>query len=216
MKRYGLPALLLALLSTGAMASDWETDLSFNLGLTAGLEDDKINGGSVYREKTGQYLGDTHTRAGGLYYTGLGLQFANADWGVLANAAYHFDAAWGRLSDDDGAEFRRFTYDLLPYYRIDRTFRVGAGATYHASPKSSISDDGVKASAKYDDALGVTVFAGYQLPESRSWVELRYTDIDYEAETTGMNDLDGAHFGLILHWIPDMSTASEMYRESMH
>lgn len=216
MKGYALPALLLALLSTGAMASDWQTDVSFNLGLTAGLDDDEILGGQVYDDKTGKYLGDTDVRAGGLYYTGLGVQFANADWGVLANAAYHFDAAWGRLSDDDGAEFRRFAYDLLPYYRIDRAFRIGAGVTYHASPKASIHVNDTKTNIKFDDALGVTVFAGYQLPESRSWVELRYTDIDYEVETSGFEDKDGAHFGLILHWIPDMSTASEMYRESMH
>ena len=216
MKGCALPALLLALLSSGAMASDWEADVSFNLGLTAGLEDDVAYDATIYDGETEEYMGHSKVRAGGLYYTGFGLQLANVDWGVLANAAYHFTGTSSNTVDDERALFRRFAYDLLPYYRIDRAFRVGAGVTYHASPKTTVSLTEGKVHDKYDDALGLTVFAGYQLPESRSWVELRYTDIDYEAETSGANDLDGAHFGLILHWIPDMSSASEMYREAMH
>lgn len=212
MKVLALPTLLLALLSSGVMASDWEVDMSVNLGLTAGFDDDVIHRAEIYDANTNEFLGNSKVRAGGLYYTGLGLQVGTDNWGVLTNAAYHFTGTSSNTVNNQRATFRRFSYDLLPYYRINNSFRVGAGATYHASPRSTLSLSQGKQHSKYDDAVGVTVFGGYQLPHSKSWVELRYTDINYDAKASGDNDVDGAHFGLIIHWIPNLSTPS--YRQS--
>lgn len=191
--------IIAALLCTApCWANDWETDGSINLGLTAGTSDETLVDG---RYTTGE---QAKIRAGGLYYAGFGVDSGNDDFGVIGNLAYHFDGTSGNTVDDERFVFRRWSFELLPYLTVSKSFRVGAGATYHFNTESFIQLTEGKSYADFDNSLGATLFGGYNLPESKSWIELRYTYMRYDRSDVAAEEVDGSHFGLILHWVPSI------------
>lgn len=184
------------LCASSCWADGWETDGSINLGLTAGTSDETlVDAGYTTGEQA-------KIRAGGLYYAGFGLDSGNDDFGVLANLAYHFDGTSGNTVDDERAVFRRWSLDLLPYMTMGKSFRVGAGVTYHFNTEAFLQLTEGKSYTDFDNSLGATLFGGYNFPESKSWIELRYTYMRYEYSDLDVDDIDGSHFGLILHWVP--------------
>ncbi|MBQ1782873.1 MAG: outer membrane beta-barrel protein [Gammaproteobacteria bacterium] len=179
-------------------ADGWETDGSINLGLTAGTSDKTLVDG---RYTTGD---QAKIRAGGLYYAGLGVDSGNDDFGVLMNLAYHFDGTSGHTIDDERFVFRRWAFDLLPYLTVGKSFRIGAGATYHFNTEAFVQLTEGKSYADFDNSLGATLFGGYNFPESKSWIELRYTYMHYDYSDFDEEEINGSHFGLILHWVPSI------------
>ncbi len=187
------------LCASSCWAAGWETDGSINVGLTAGTSDETLING--YYVNTGE---QAKIRAGGLYYAGFGVDSGNGDFGVLANLAYHFDGTSANTIDDERAVFRRWSLDLLPYMTMGKSFRVGAGATYHFNPEAFLQVTEGKFYTDFDNSLGATLFGGYNFPESKSWIELRYTYMTYAYSDVDADDIDGSHFGLILHWVPSI------------
>jgi len=178
--------------------ADWHNDLSMNLGLTGAAGADTV--AKAYFSNIDQ---TSTVRAGGFYYARIGLDSGNEDWGVLLNSAYHFDGTTSQEKDKNRWVFSRVAFDLLPYIRVGEMFRVGLGVTYHLNPTVTLKYSDVTQRNHFDDAWGATVFGGVQLPDSKTWLELRYTQISYDGSDLGTSDLDGQHFGLILHWVPD-------------
>lgn len=195
MRKFLLPSLLF--LAASSSAADWGIDYSINAGVTGGAGSDTAF--TFYEVNSGT---TSKVRAGGLYYFGLGMDFASEDFGLLVNGAYHFDGTGSNTVDDERAVIRRFSWDLLPYWQINRSVRVGAGATAHVSPSMMVYDEGEKHDVDFKNTVGPTVFVGYNFPESETWIEFRYTDMSYEFEDYEVPDLDAQHFGLILHWVP--------------
>lgn len=189
----------LFLFAAASSAADWEIDYSINAGVTGGAGSDTAF--TFYEVNSGT---TTKVRAGGLYYVGLGMDVGSDDFGVLVNGAYHFDGTNSSTVDDERAVIRRFSWDLLPYWQVSRSFRVGAGITAHVSPNMMVYDEGEKHDVDFENAFGPTVFVGYNLPESKTWLEFRYTDLSYEFKDYQLSDLDAQHFGLILHWVPSI------------
>ncbi len=153
------------------------------------------------------YTDGTHAtiKGGSMYYFGMGLDFPITDnIHILTNGAYQLDCENG--DNNTGAAFGRWAWEISPYYQAS-SWKFGAGAIYHTAPKIRFDpSDGVSFDARFDPALGATAFVGYQIPNSQSWVELRYSYIEYKVTSIGGIDIangekyDGSHVGLLFHW----------------
>ncbi|MGD2074805.1 MAG: hypothetical protein PVG38_07790 [Gammaproteobacteria bacterium] len=118
---------------------------------------------------------------------------------VQSSIGYHFD----EISSDDGdIRFDRYPLELIPFYNF-RKHRIGAGISYHLSPKLDLKELGGP-KVKFDNALGWLVeydykFSGWK--QSGFVVGMRYMWIDYEVDKVDGTrvsgaDIDGNHFGV--------------------
>jgi len=188
----------------------FDGDFLINLGLTYG--GDKVAYGEYVNPETGTKVDDATLYGGALYYLGLGFDWPITDnIRLLTNAGYHLDTESGSKSssgNNTGMSFTRFSLEAIPYFQVSESFKLGAGVVYHSSNKIvAKSLDNTSLWIKFDDTLGFTTFVGHQLKGSRTWFELRYTYLEYQAvedsETAGKYigpKFDGSHVGLMLHW----------------
>ena len=102
---------------------------------------------------------------------------------------------------DGSATFSRTTLEILPFYQITETARVGLGLIHVMSPSYSDPYD----SMTFDDTTGFLVEVDWRTQGS-SWWGIRFANIDYTVATFNGIDvsssavpLDGNYFGVIFH-----------------
>jgi hypothetical protein len=83
----------------------------------------------------------------------------------------------------------RVVLKLTGTYELPNGFWVDAGPVWHVSTK--LKGDGYVADIPFDDALGVTIGAGWR------YVGLSYTNIKYKSPQT-VTDVDGSNIGVTL------------------
>ena len=119
-------------------------------------------------------------KAGGLIhlYGGIMLEKPQSPFMMKFALGWHFDQVSAR---NGSATFDRYPLDIIPYFRTDK-IRVGAGLTYHLSPKYDASDF-AGGTYNFKDAAGLALELGINLGVmDRHWIEIRYVSIDYELD----------------------------------
>jgi Outer membrane protein beta-barrel domain len=119
--------------------------------------------------------------AGGLVHLGLGIvwQPALSPMSVQATIGWHGDT----ISADNGdLRFTRVPIELLGYIHPAPHWRFGGGVRWVTSPELKADVDGFDDSVRFKDTTGAVVEAGYRIG-GRTWLNLRYTVEDYEAES---------------------------------
>ncbi len=161
-------------------------------------------GGEKLAEVEGEYDGDRYNqdlRGGDLMTVAAGMvvYLPQPEWSVQTTISYFFD----EVSADNGdIRFDRYPLELIPFYNFGK-HRIGAGLSYHLSPKLELKEiDGPKVT--FDDALGWLVeydfsFSGW---ENRGFVlGVRYLWINYEVDEidgspASGDNVDGNHVGV--------------------
>ena len=77
-------------------------------------------------------------------------------------------------ADNANIRFTRFPITLMPFYKINDAFRLGAGITTHQGIK--LKGDGFVNDVEFDGAIGPRFEFGYK------WLALTYTVINYTAQ----------------------------------
>jgi hypothetical protein len=161
-------------------------------------------GGEKLAEVEVEYDGDTDDqdlRGGDLITvaTGMVVYLPRPEWSIQTTIGYHFD----EVSADNGEiRFDRYPLELIPFYNF-RKHRIGAGLSYHLSPKLNLKEIGGP-KVKFDDALGWLVEYDYSFSgwENGGFVlGMRYLWINYDigkvngTPASGGN-VDGNHVGV--------------------
>lgn len=179
--------VLLFVFSTSLHAEE-----GFKLVLSAGL-----TGGG---EKLISTTSGSSLTSGGLILLSAGsvYSFADSDFQIQGAFGYHFDEL---TATDGSATFSRTTLEILPFYQITETARVGLGLIHVMSPSYSDPYD----SMTFDDTTGFLVEVDWRTQGS-SWWGIRFANIDYTVATFNGIDvsssavpLDGNYFGVIFH-----------------
>jgi outer membrane protein W len=147
-------------------------------------------------------------KAGSGLALGGGLNYQiNSDWSVQSNLAYFFDSD---NADNADIAITRLTLDVIPYYQINDDFKVGTGITYHLNPEFEYDfTNDANYNINFDNALGLVASVGYELQSINSWLEIRYTALDYEASKVKVANfsmdaqgekVDANHFALNFHY----------------
>ena len=183
-----LTGLFLLFISSASIASD-QTDADFFV--SAGL----TTGGDTFAETT---MG-LKLKAGGLIYLSLGSRFnVSQNISLQGSFGYHFDA----LDTENGsADFNRFFIEILPFYNLSETFRIGAGVTYLISPEYTDSWDNIA----FADTAGPILELNWRGASEKIWWGLRYSDIEFETETLNGYTappvkFSGSYIGLLAHF----------------
>ncbi|VAW59703.1 hypothetical protein MNBD_GAMMA08-809 [hydrothermal vent metagenome] len=182
--------LLVLLLFASSAHAESGLDFVLSGGLTSGGDTlaSTTTGGSL--KSGGLFL----ISAGGLY------SFEDSNFQLQATLGYHFD----ELSADNGsADFKRTTFELIPYYKITESMRLGLGYTYITSINYSDPLDTIN----FKDANGFIAEINWRMG-SKSWWGFRYADIEYIADSiNGFNigqfgiPFDGSYAGLMFHGV---------------
>ena len=161
-------------------------------------------GGEKLAEAQVEYDGhtiDEDLRGGDLITVAAGFvtYLPQREWSFQTTIGYHLD----EVSADNGdIRFERYPLEFIPFYNSGN-YRVGAGLSYHLSPKLNLRDIGGPKVA-FDNALGWLVEYDYSFVGWRKaglLVGVRYLWIDYKIDkingtpASGEN-IDGSHFGV--------------------
>lgn len=161
-------------------------------------------GGEKLAETKVEYDGNTideDLRGGDLitFAAGLVTYLPRREWSFQTTIGYHLD----EVSADNGdIRFERYPLEFIPFYNSGN-HRVGAGLSYHLSPKLNLKDIGGPKVA-FDNALGWLVEYDYSFvgwSKSGLLVGVRYLWIDYEIDkingtpASGEN-INGNHVGV--------------------
>ena len=158
-------------------------------------------GFGVVLEAAGEYGGDNLVK---VFYRDGYTQDIRAGEGVTLSAGVHYlipnvpldiSATAGykfiRTSDyhtDLGVN--RVVLKLTGTYELPRHFWIDAGPVWHTAVK--LNGDGYVPDIDFDDAVGVTVGAGWR------WVGISYTNIHYTSGLTG--NIDASNAGVTFTW----------------
>jgi hypothetical protein len=178
--------LLAAVAAPRSDAQGWSRD-SGHLGLVL--------------EAAGEFGGDNLVK---VFYTDGGSQDIRAGQGVRLSIGAHyqpvsfpidFAATVGykfvRTADyhtDLGVD--RVVFQFTGTYALPSHFWVDAGPVWHTGVK--LNGDGYIPDIKFDDAVGVTVGAGWR------WIGVSYTNIRYTSPLTG--GVDASNGGVTFTW----------------
>ncbi len=140
-------------------------------------------------------------KAGELLYLGAGYDFSlNRDDSLRLRAMLGYKFVTVNASNGD-IKFNRLPLDLTLIKRFG-AFALGAGLSYHLSPKYDGTVNGTTTRINFDDALGGTLQASYYFAQ-RMELGLRLTSIDYKSNSsfhlpdgTVVNKLSGNSAGL--------------------
>ena len=159
------------------------------------------SGFGVVLEAAGEYGGDNLVK---VFYRNGDTQDIRAGEGVTLSAGVHYripnvpldiSATAGykfvRTSDyhtDLGVN--RVVLKLTGTYELPRRFWIDAGPVWHTAVK--LNGDGYVPDINFDDAVGVTVGAGWR------WLGISYTNIHYTSGLTG--DIDASNVGVTFTW----------------
>lgn len=100
-------------------------------------------------------------------------------------------------------DWYRFPVEILSFYRnTEKDFRIGGGLTYQFGNELKGSKDASNASMKFDNATGFVLEGDYFFGgQEKNWVVgLRYTAINYQAQTAGASSVSGNSFGMNLNY----------------
>lgn len=152
----------------------------------------------VHVEYTDGDTADIKTNQG--FRFGAGTVYVNeaGNFETELSVSYKVDRANG---SNGHVAMSRFPVDWLAFYRAKQV-RIGAGLTYHLSPKLTGSGVAENIEAKFKNALGLIVQADFigtkKSQQSGPFLGFRYTFLTYkEKETNTPIDADGPgiHFG---------------------
>lgn len=122
---------------------------------------------------------------------------------VMVTGSFETQATVGYKFGGPTAKNGSITFDVVPvelmeFYRTSN-LRMGAGFTYHNSPKLVIDIPGTSATYKFDNALGAVAQIGWAPEKSSFSIDLRYTVIKYkQSNIANPVDISGNAVGLYL------------------
>ena len=120
-------------------------------------------------------------RAGGLVHLAAGVvwQSPQLPLSVQATVGWHADAISARNGD---VTFYRWPIEVLGYWHGVPNWRLGAGARFVNGAKLESDVNGFTDTVTFKDTTGFVIEAGCRLG-LRGWINLRYIDESYEAES---------------------------------
>lgn len=169
-------ALAGAVLPAAAQPFGAPPERNFYFGLMGG-----ITGGGDKLAEVRYSNGDRESvRAGGLAHIAAGVvwQPVLAPLSVQATIGWHVD---GITADNGDITFGRVPIEVLGYFTGVPNWRFGAGARFVRNAELEADVDGFVDTVTYKDATGLVLEAGYRIAP-RGWLNLRYTDEQYEPE----------------------------------
>jgi hypothetical protein len=169
-------ALAGAALPAAAQPFGAPAERNFYFGLMGG-----ITGGGDKLAEVRYSNGDRESvRAGGLAHIAAGVvwQPVLAPLSVQATIGWHVD---GITADNGDITFSRVPIEVLGYFTGVPNWRFGAGARFVRNAELEADVDGFVDTVTYKDATGLVLEAGYRIAP-RGWLNLRYTDEQYEPE----------------------------------
>lgn len=133
---------------------------------------------------------------GGIIQLSGGLDYqVTPQFSFQASIGYHIDRAPARNGD---MRFQRFPMELLAYYHVAPSWRIGGGARYASSAKFSSSGAADIGDFDYKSSVGGVVEAEYLM--TRHWgFKLRYVAEKFE-EKVSKEKTDGNHVGLFANY----------------
>lgn len=90
-------------------------------------------------------------------------------------------------------KFQCFPVELIGYYHLRPSWRVGGGVRYATSPKLSSGGVAFSLDAKFDDSTSAVVEAEY-FSSPNVGFKLRYVNEKYKSR--GFEDVDSSHVGI--------------------
>jgi len=120
-------------------------------------------------------------RAGGLAHLAAGVvwQPTQTPVSLQATIGWHADSINARNGD---VKFTRLPFEVLGYWHGAPNLRLGGGARFVRDARLESDVGGFTDTVKFKDSTGYVLEAGLRLGP-RGWVNLRYTDEEYEAES---------------------------------
>ena len=183
--------------------SENDFHVAVGLGLTAG-------GDSLARAEYTN--GDTaKIYGGGLIQLGAGVYYhkPSVPLSVLLTINYHVDQASAR---NGNMQFDRWPLELIGYYHINDSWRIGAGLRHVMSPSLKVDID-YQPSTKvdYEDTNSpvAEVAWGKSWGRKNYWVALRYVHENLKVKRVSIGDQpvepalqteDGSHFGVFIRY----------------
>jgi hypothetical protein len=135
-------------------------------------------------------------RAGGMIAMYGGIDYRVTDeFSFQATVGYHVDNTTARNAD---ARFDRFPLEVLAYYHVSPTWRVGGGARYVSNPKLKTSGALNIGNFSFDNTIGGVLEAEY-LMGSNVGIKLRYVHETYESKQI-VEKIDGSHVGILANF----------------
>jgi hypothetical protein len=139
-----------------------------------------------------------------VFYTNGTTQNIKAGQGVTLSAGAHYQPAASLFDFTATVGYKfvrtaasnanlgidRVVVKLTGSYTLPNNFWLAAGPVWHVGTK--FKGDGYVPDVDFDDALGVTVGAGWR------WVGISCTSIRYRSSLTG--GVDGSNFGVTFAW----------------
>ena len=132
--------------------------------------------------------------SGLLLHTGLDYRL-NEAISLQGTLGYHFDTTMA--ASNGSATFSRIPLDLLAYYHVSDSFRVGGGPRTVFSPKIKTSGVASGNDVSFDNTIGL-VIEGEYMPLRMLGVKLRYVSEKYKPSGSSYS-FDGSHFGVLLN-----------------
>lgn len=134
-------------------------------------------------------------KANGGAFFGGGISVINdaKDIEAEVSLSYKTDTIAAKNGD---VKWTRFPVDALVFYRVPH-FRVGAGLTYHLSPKLTGSGAAGSFDISVENAMGMLLQADYGFSD-KMFLGLRYTGIEYKpTNCAGCTPAKGNGVGLV-------------------
>ena len=159
------------------------------------------SGFGLVLEAAGEFGGDNLVK---VFYTNGSTQDIRAGQGATLSAGVHYQVPGAPvdIAATVGYKFvrtaayntdlgiNRVVLKLTGTYELPRYFWVDAGPVWHTAVK--LNGDGYVPDVNFDDAIGVTVGAGWR------WFGISYTSIRYTSGLTG--GVDASNVGVTATW----------------
>jgi opacity protein-like surface antigen len=135
-------------------------------------------------------------RSGGLVDLHAGVDYRiNQEFSLQATVGYHVDNS---VADNGEARFSRVPMELIAYYHVNPSWRVGAGARYVSGARLKLSGAAGSGETKFDNNLG-GVFEAEWLMGEKVGIKLRYVREKYKIADYNVN-VDGSHAGVLFNY----------------
>jgi hypothetical protein len=134
-------------------------------------------------------------RSGGLVHIFGGVEYQGASFAVQGNVGYHVDDSNAR---NGSVKFARVPVELLAFWKLTDSFRLGAGVRKAGSAK--LSSSGAASNVgnfTLESKLGEVVQGEYFFVADRASVLFRYVAEDYKVNGTSIS---GKHAGVGVSW----------------
>lgn len=130
-------------------------------------------------------------RAGGGAYVTFGADYRlSQEFSLQGTVNYHVDDT---NADNGSIRFKRVPVEVLGYYHVNDTFRLGAGLRHVSGPKLSSSGAADGIDAKFDSTTSA-VFEAEYFWTPKFGMKVRYVNETFKAP--GIRDVDGNHVGI--------------------